>query len=127
MNNIPPGWLEVDNSAKSIAAYPDLAAFLGGAYNNGTEPAGYFRLPESRGTVLRGWDHGRGVDAARQLSTEQLDAVQSIAGKLTFRGFAPGSSGSVYTADGPFTLNIAGGTNSPYTTSLLSGAVPRTR
>ncbi|MEC6742278.1 phage tail protein [Pseudomonas qingdaonensis] len=125
VNNIPPGWLEVDNSAKSIAAYPDLAAFLGGAYNNGTEPAGYFRLPESRGTVLRGWDHGRGVDAARQLSTEQLDAVQSIAGKLTFRGFAPGSSGSVYTADGPFTLNIAGGTNSPYTTSLLSGAVPQ--
>ncbi|MCQ0166232.1 phage tail protein [Pseudomonas sp. SD17-1] len=86
VNKIPPGWLEVDNSAKSIAAYPDLAAFLGGAYNNGTEPAGYFRLPESRGAALRGWDHGRGIDVGRALGDEQLDAMQRITGKFGIRG-----------------------------------------
>ena len=82
VNKIPPGWLEVDGSAKSIAAYPDLAAFLGGAFNNGTEPAGYFRLPESRGAALRGWDHGRGVDAGRALGDEQLDALQNVTGNF---------------------------------------------
>ena len=78
VNKIPPGWLEVDGSAKSIAAYPDLGAFLGGAFNNGTEPAGYFRLPESRGEFLRGWDHGRGIDAGRELGSWQKGSVHSF-------------------------------------------------
>ncbi|MGR3893014.1 tail fiber protein [Pseudomonas sp. 1176_21] len=78
VNKIPPGWLEVDGSAQSIAAYPDLAAFLGGAFNNGTEPAGYFRLPESRGEFLRGWDHGRGIDAGRELGSWQKGSVHSF-------------------------------------------------
>ena len=56
---------------KSIAAYPDLAAFLGGAFNKGDEGAGNFRLPESRGVFERGWDHARGVDAGRAVGTEQ--------------------------------------------------------
>lgn len=76
---IPPGWLEVDNSVKSIAAYPDLAAFLGGAYNNGTEPVGYFRLPESRGEFLRGWDNGRGVDLGRVVGSMQAGELESHA------------------------------------------------
>jgi phage-related tail fiber protein len=71
VNKIPPGWLEVDGSTKSIAAYPDLAAFLGGAFNNGTEATGYFRLPESRAEFLRGWDHGRGIDAGRPIGSLQ--------------------------------------------------------
>ncbi|MBV6289383.1 phage tail protein, partial [Pseudomonas aegrilactucae] len=77
VNKVPPGWLEVDYSVHSIAAYPDLAAFLGSAYNNGTEPAGYFRLPESRGEFLRGWDHGRGINAGRGLGTYELDQFKS--------------------------------------------------
>lgn len=78
VNKIPPGWLEVDGSAKSIATYPDLAAFLGGAFNNGTEPAGYFRLPESRGEFLRGWDHGRGIDTGRALGSWQKGSAHSF-------------------------------------------------
>lgn len=71
VNKIPPGWLEVDHSVHRISAYPDLAAFLGGAFNDGTEPVGYFRLPESRAEFLRGWDHGRGIDSGRTIGSLQ--------------------------------------------------------
>lgn len=81
---VPPGFLEVDGSVRSIATYPDLAAYLGTTFNIGSEPAGFFRLPESRGEFLRGWDHGRGVDAGRDLGSTQLDQMQRITGKLDF-------------------------------------------
>jgi phage-related tail fiber protein len=77
LNKLPPGFLEIDGSVKSIAAYPDLAAFLGTAFNTGGEGAGNFRLPESRGEFLRGWDHGRGIDAARAIGSYQLDELKS--------------------------------------------------
>jgi phage-related tail fiber protein len=73
---VPPGFLEVDGSVQSIATYPDLYAFLGTTFNTGGEGAGNFRLPESRGEFLRGWDHGRGVDAGRAIGSNQIDAFQ---------------------------------------------------
>ncbi len=69
----PPGFLELDNSVKSSATYPDLSAYLGGKFNKGDEGVGNFRLPEARGEFLRGWDHGRGVDAGRTLGSYQVD------------------------------------------------------
>lgn len=72
----PPGFLELDNSVKSSATYPDLSAYLGGKFNKGDEGVGNFRLPEARGEFLRGWDHGRGVDAGRELGSAQVDAMQ---------------------------------------------------
>jgi microcystin-dependent protein len=77
---VPPGYLELNGSVQSIAAYPDLAAYLGTTFNKGDEGAGNFRLPESRGEFLRGWDHGRGVDAGRTMGSYQLDALQDIKG-----------------------------------------------
>ncbi|CAI8865430.1 phage tail protein [Pseudomonas zeae] len=71
---VAPGYLELDGSVQSIATYPDLAAYLGTVYNKGNEGAGNFRLPESRGEFLRGWDHGRGVDAGRGIGTNQAEA-----------------------------------------------------
>jgi microcystin-dependent protein len=71
---VAPGYLELDGSVQSIATYPDLAAYLGTVYNKGNEGAGNFRLPESRGEFLRGWDHGRGVDAGRGVGTTQAEA-----------------------------------------------------
>jgi phage-related tail fiber protein len=68
---VPPGFLELDGSVQSIATYPDLAAYLGTTYNKGNEGAGNFRLPESRGEFLRGWDHGRGADAGRAVGSWQ--------------------------------------------------------
>ncbi|WP_247269388.1 MULTISPECIES: phage tail-collar fiber domain-containing protein [Pseudomonas] len=80
---VAPGYLELDGSVQSIATYPDLAAFLGTTYNKGDEGAGNFRLPDSRGEFLRGWDHGRGVDAGRQIGTVQLDAMQRLTGAIS--------------------------------------------
>jgi len=77
VDKVAPGFLELDGSVKSVAMYPDLATFLGGAFNKGDEGAGNFRLPESRGEFLRGWDHGRGVDAGRAMSSYQLDMLKS--------------------------------------------------
>lgn len=75
LDKVAPGFLELDGSVKSIAVYPDLAAFLGTAFNKGDEGAGNFRLPESRGEFLRGWDHGRGVDAGRAIGTYQKGSL----------------------------------------------------
>ncbi|MGY2171075.1 phage tail protein [Pseudomonas gingeri] len=74
---VPAGYLEVDGSVQSAATYPDLYAYLGTTFNTGSEPAGFFRLPESRGEFLRGWDHGRGVDAGRTIGTWQNFDIQS--------------------------------------------------
>jgi len=72
VDKVAPGFLELDGSVKSAAAYPDLATFLGGAFNKGDEGVGNFRLPESRAEFLRGWDHGRGIDAGRAIGSYQL-------------------------------------------------------
>jgi len=77
LDKVAPGFLELDGSVKSIAAYPDLAAFLGTAFNKGDEGAGNFRLPESRGEFLRGWDHGRGADPGRGIGSYQLGQNES--------------------------------------------------
>ncbi|WP_256574480.1 MULTISPECIES: phage tail protein [unclassified Pseudomonas] len=73
----PPGFLELDNSVKSSATYPDLSAYLGGKFNKGDEGVGNFRLPEARGEFLRGWDHGRGVDAGRASGSTQSDSLKA--------------------------------------------------
>lgn len=78
LDKVAPGFLELDGSVKSIAVYPDLAAFLGTAFNKGDEGAGNFRLPESRGEFLRGWDHGRGIDAGRTVGSWQKGTLTTF-------------------------------------------------
>lgn len=97
---VPPGFLEIDGSVRSTATYPDLAAYLGTTFNTGTEPAGHFRLPESRGEFLRGWDHGRGVDADRAIGSYQLDALQNIIGM--FGGGEASKTSGAFKDEGTF-------------------------
>ncbi|WP_102882553.1 phage tail protein [Pseudomonas protegens] len=102
---VPAGFLEVDGSVQSAVTYPDLAAYLGTTFNQGNEGAGNFRLPDSRGEFLRGWDHGRGVDAGRGLGSKQLDAMEIITGNV---GGVRNDTASV-TPSGPFsTVSEAG-------------------
>jgi microcystin-dependent protein len=111
LDKVAPGFLELDGSVKSIAVYPDLAAFLGTAFNKGDEGAGNFRLPESRGEFLRGWDHGRGVDAGREVGSYQLDALQNITGQYAANnGVQLAATGTV---NGAFTSTAVGGTQIP--------------
>jgi len=72
-------WLECNGSALLILDYPALYAALGSAW--GTAPAGYFRLPDLRGVVPRGWDHGRGKDpdAAQRVGGDHVGSSQDDA------------------------------------------------
>lgn len=55
----PVGWLECNG--QSTAAYPLLSQIVGAA------------VPDLRGEFIRGWDHGRGVDAGRTVGSSQGD------------------------------------------------------
>lgn len=101
---VPPGFLELNGSVQSSAAFPDLAAYLGTTFNKGDEPVGYFRLPDSRGEFLRGWDHGRGVDTDRALGSLQLDALQKVTGRFGRVASTAAPEGDV---SGPFSLGEA--------------------
>ncbi|MDR6945620.1 phage-related tail fiber protein [Pseudomonas sp. 2957] len=107
----PPGFLELDNSVKSSATYPDLGAYLGGKFNKGDEGVGNFRLPEARGEFLRGWDHGRGVDVGREIGSAQLDSLQNITGQYAANnGVQLAAVGQV---GGAFGSAATGGTQIP--------------
>jgi microcystin-dependent protein len=88
---VPAGFLEVNGSVQSAAEYPDLAAYLGTTFNTGGEAAGVFRLPESRGEFLRGWDHGRGVDAGRAIGSLQAAEMAAHSHYNSLRASAEGN------------------------------------
>lgn len=71
----PAGWLACDGSTVSRATYAALFAAIGTTFNTGGEAGTVFRLPDLRGEFVRGWDAGRGVDAARVLGTAQGHAL----------------------------------------------------
>ena len=114
---VPAGFLEVDGSVQSAATYPDLAAYLGTTFNTGGEGAGNFRLPESRGEFLRGWDHGRGVDAGRTVGSWQADEFKSHAHSVkdsssagsVFDSWVYGDTGNGVTDDENLRTNPSGG------------------
>ncbi|WP_338226535.1 phage tail protein, partial [Escherichia coli] len=56
----PTGWLKCNGAAFSSEMYPRLAK----AYPTN-------KLPDLRGEFIRGWDDGRGIDAARALLSIQ--------------------------------------------------------
>jgi hypothetical protein len=68
---VPPGYLEADGSLFQDALYPHLAAYLNKKFNIAGDDAIYTRLPDTRGEFLRGWDHGRSVDAGRTIGSWQ--------------------------------------------------------
>ncbi|MCP1500040.1 phage-related tail fiber protein [Pseudomonas migulae] len=105
---VPPGFLEIDGSVQSIATYPDLFAYLGTSFNTGGEGAGNFRLPESRGEFLRGWDHGRGIDAGRALGSYQTDTLQNITG-----GISAGNNTQLGSSVSGAYLGVGGAVNQP--------------
>lgn len=79
-------WAECDGSTLSAAAYPELFAALGTT-----------TLPDYRGMFLRGWDHGRGVDAGRTLGSSQGDAIRNITGKFgSYENNYYGATGAFY-------------------------------
>ena len=69
----PSGYLECDGAAVSRATYSALFAVIGTTYGTG-DGSTTFNLPDLRGEFVRGWDHGKGTDAARALGSAQSSA-----------------------------------------------------
>ena len=69
----PAGWLECDGSSLLRASYPNLFSAIGTTY--GSADVNHFTLPDMRGEFVRGWDHGRGIDAARAMGSAQVEQV----------------------------------------------------
>lgn len=68
-STVPNGYLEANGSAVSRVTYASLWQALGSPNTgNGSTT---FNLPDLRGEFIRGWDHGRGVDADRTLGSSQ--------------------------------------------------------
>ena len=71
----PPGWLECNGQAISRTEHARLFARISTTFGQG-DGATTFNVPDLRGLVIRGWDHGRGLDSGRSFGSLQGDAFQ---------------------------------------------------
>lgn len=71
---LPEGYIENDGAAISRNHYRRIFSAFGTTHGpgNGTTT---FNLPDDRGEFKRGWDHGRGVDPSRNLSSWQKATI----------------------------------------------------
>lgn len=76
MQTPPTGWLECNGALINRITYADLFNKIGSTFGDG-DGSTTFALPDLRGEFIRGWDHGRGVDAGRSFATTQADELKS--------------------------------------------------
>ena len=55
------GWLPCDGALHDVDDYPDLYAVIGDTFTDGGDPAGFFRVPDTRGRTRITKDDGAGV------------------------------------------------------------------
>lgn len=67
----PTGFLVCDGSTHSSVNYPRLFGAIG--YTYGGDGNGNFQVPDLRGSFVRGWDNGKGLDAGRQFGSFQAE------------------------------------------------------
>jgi microcystin-dependent protein len=133
----PSGWLACDGSVVSQTTYASLYAAIGSTWNTGSEGAGNFRLPDFRGTFLRGSGTNAtgsssgavgqavGTYAADTYLNHSHTATSTDAGHshgISAVGMNGGSSGVFYTLISPATpyVNTITGTASITTTVATS-------
>lgn len=114
---IPPGFFECAGQSLERAAYPTLYAMINTIWGEGDIPGTTFALPDFRGEFLRGWDHSKGVDIARDFATSQSDLVKAHDHDMSFDAYGEGSSGgsdptgfvvpNTDTLIGPYTNSVA--------------------
>lgn len=99
-NGVPPaGWLKCNGALLSRASYQRLFAAIGTAHNIGGETSLQFRLPDTRGEFIRGFDDGKGVDPGRAFGSGQLDEFESHNHRVLIKRNAalttPGTGGAM--------------------------------
>lgn len=73
---VPAFWRECDGLAISRTTFAALFAAIGETYGPG-DGSTTFNVPDLRGEFMRGWDHGRGVDAGRVIGSTQADELEA--------------------------------------------------
>lgn len=76
---VPIGWLLCNGATLQTSQYPALFAAIG--YTHGGSGS-TFKLPDSRGQFVRGYDEGRGLDKNRKMGTDQQSAAPNIVGEF---------------------------------------------
>jgi microcystin-dependent protein len=71
----PTGYLKCDGRLLSRTEYPGLFSAIATTY--GTSNSTNFRIPDTRGMFVRGWDDGRNLDSNRALGSDQQDSLKS--------------------------------------------------
>lgn len=91
--------------------YSSLFGKIGTLYGvgNGTTT---FQIPDCRGLVVRGWDHGRGLDPSRSLGNYQADAFPAHTHSTNFGGSGVIADGNFASPGGGIADRTAGATNS---------------
>lgn len=93
IGTVPAGFFECNGAAISRATYSALFGAIGTTYGVG-DGSTTFNIPDYRGEFLRGWDHGRGVDASRTLGSFQDFQMEDHTHGLRV-SIAGGSSGTL--------------------------------
>lgn len=119
--SVPSGYLAANGAAVSRTTYPTLFAAIGTTYGAG-DGTTTFNVPELRGVFPRGWDDGRGVDPARALGSDQLDAFKAHTHIISEGSNVP-QSGGMLTSGDDFTNAVAFG----QTTTSTGGTETRPR
>lgn len=134
-NVAPPGFLKENGALISRATYPALYAYAVTSGNIVTEaawPSGNqgsfstgdlsttFRIPDSRGEFIRGWDDSRGLDSGRAIGTHQADSLKDHTHSYSVWGSATAVIGAANFSQP--TGNTSANTSSPST-----GAAAETR
>lgn len=73
----PIGFLECNGAAVSRTTYAALFAVIGTTFGAG-DGSTTFNLPDLRAEFIRGWDHGRGIDANRAFGSAQAGSTIKV-------------------------------------------------
>ena len=101
----PKNHLYCNGDAVSRNGYADLFAKVGTTYGVG-DGSTTFNLPDMRGYFPRGYDDGRGVDAARVFGTEQAGQSNHLAQVHEFTQAGASATNVTVPSDGTFTAYI---------------------
>lgn len=92
----PAGSIKANGAVVSRTTYANIFAVTGTTFGAG-DGSTTFGLPDVRAEVIRGWDDGRGIDAARVFGSLQLDAFQGHGHAMFYSALATiGSGGNSY-------------------------------